>query len=108
MGKITSRIGLQQDAVPFDGEFDFFQHANQRLLSETSQGHRVACVLVDEAQFLTKRQVRQLCQICDDLSTPVLCYGLRSDFLANPFEGKFSRCILACVCDMQCTQRVAL
>ena len=47
----------------------------------------VACVLVDEAQFLTKRQVLQLCLVADELSIPVLCYGLRTDFRGEPFEG---------------------
>merc|ERR1712060_699206 len=46
-----------------------------------------ACVLVDEAQFLGKAQVKQLCGICDKLKIPVLCYGLRTDFLGEPFEG---------------------
>jgi thymidine kinase len=48
---------------------------------------RVACVLVDEAQFLTRIQVQQLTDVADQLDIPVLCYGLRTDFMGNLFEG---------------------
>ena len=48
---------------------------------------KVACVLVDEAQFLTPDHVRQLARVVDDLNIPVLCYGLRTDFLGRLFEG---------------------
>jgi thymidine kinase len=47
----------------------------------------LACILVDEAQFLSRAQVFQLASICDDLGVPVLAYGLRTDFQANLFEG---------------------
>ena len=45
------------------------------------------CLLVDESQFLTPLQVLQLTQVCDQLSVPVLCYGIRTDFQGEPFEG---------------------
>lgn len=82
-GKITSRIGLQADAVRFDREFDLYQHT-QSILTTNS---KLRCVLLDEAQFLTKLQVMQLARIVDQLDLPVLAYGLRSDFLGEPFEG---------------------
>ena len=47
----------------------------------------IRCVLIDEAQFLTKKQVEQLTLICDNINLPVLTYGIRSDFRAEPFEG---------------------
>ncbi len=77
--KIVSRIGLQNEAIIFDEEFNFIQ-----LLRDVD---KISCVLIDEAQFLTKEHVLQLCQVCDELNIPVLCYGLRSDFLGVPFEG---------------------
>jgi thymidine kinase len=78
-GVITSRIGLQKQAITYDGNFDFFCYV---------KGARsVACVLVDEAQFLTKKQVDQLADVVDKFDIPVLTYGLRTDFLGNSFEG---------------------
>jgi thymidine kinase len=81
-GKIASRIGLEANAVSFDSKADLFaitqgQRANQQI----------HCVLVDEAQFLTRDQVAQLTEIVDQLDIPVLAYGLRTDFKAEPFEG---------------------
>lgn len=81
-GLITSRIGLQRDAKSFDADFDLYadiraDHAREPL----------HCVLVDEAQFLTAAQVLQLSLVVDRLRIPVLCYGLRTDFMGEPFEG---------------------
>lgn len=81
-GKVTSRIGLEADAVEFAPNLDFFLEIRGLL----SQG-RVHCVLIDEAQFLTKKQVLQLTLVCDRLDIPVLCYGIRTDFQGEPFEG---------------------
>jgi len=80
---IHSRIGLTQEANGFDAHTDFFAFASkqQELLP------LLKCVLVDEAHFLTKNQVKQLTRIATELSLPVLCYGLRSDFKGEPFEG---------------------
>ena len=75
-GKIHSRIGLNADAVSFDSKFNLFQHAVVHQQSYSG----LACVLIDEAQFLTKIQVTQLTEIVDQLNLPVLAYGLRSDF----------------------------
>ena len=82
-GKIHSRIGLDAEAVSFDGQFDLFAYA--KALKE--QNPRLQCVLVDEAQFLSKQQVEQLTNIVDELKLPVLAYGIRSDFRGEPFEG---------------------
>lgn len=87
-GMITSRIGLSAPAVPFDADTD--------LQTEIAAGHgeaRLSCVLVDEAQFLSRAQVFQLARVCDKLDIPVLTYGLRTDFRAELFEG--SRHLLA-------------
>ncbi|MEC7752246.1 MAG: thymidine kinase [Myxococcota bacterium] len=82
VGQITSRIGLQREAYAFAPTDDLLEHV-QNALKETA----VACVLVDEAQFLSPQQVLQLTRVVDELSIPVLCYGLRTDFRGEPFEG---------------------
>lgn len=83
LGKITSRIGLQSDAIVFSKAFNFLT-ATQEVLQ---QGQTISCVLIDEAHFLTKDQVYQLTDICDELNIPVLAYGIRSDFRGELFEG---------------------
>jgi thymidine kinase len=87
-GKVTSRIGLEADASTFSHLDNLYELVRQAHSSRT-----LHCVLVDEAQFLTKRQVRQLSDVCDRLDVPVLTYGLRTDFQGNLFEG--SRHLLA-------------
>jgi thymidine kinase len=81
-GTIASRIGLSAPAKAFNGETDLFA-AVEAALADAPQH----IVLVDEAQFLNRAQVWQLARIVDDLGIPVLCYGLRTDFLGNLFEG---------------------
>lgn len=81
-GKVASRIGLNAEATTFV--------QTDNLLDQIKQLHEarpVHCVLVDEAQFLTKQQVRQLSDVVDELDIPVLAYGLRTDFQGNLFEG---------------------
>lgn len=83
-GVIASRIGLNATAYAFQNDLDFFSHVQEQIkLSEK----KLSCVLIDEAQFLTKAQVFQLTKIVDELKIPVLAYGLRTDFQAEPFEG---------------------
>ena len=81
-GKVTSRIGIHEEANLFTSTSDLFAEVSQRLQQE-----KIHCVLVDEAQFLTKQQVYQLSDVVDKLKIPVLCYGLRTDFQAELFEG---------------------
>lgn len=88
VGKVTSRIGLQADAHLFDETTDLYSKMCE--LNAETKHH---CVLVDESQFLSKEQVYQLTEIVDKLNIPVLCYGLRTDFLGELFEG--SRYLLA-------------
>lgn len=83
VGKITTRIGLQMDAIPINKGFDIFVSVKKHL----SDNPNIKCVLIDEAQFLTKQQVEQLTYIADFLNIPVLTYGIRSDFRGEPFEG---------------------
>ena len=81
-GRIASRIGIGEEADTFAPDEDMFEKIRRRL----SQGP-VACIFVDEAQFLSKDQVWQLARAVDDLKVPVMCYGLRVDFQANLFPG---------------------
>lgn len=81
--KITSRIGLDSEAISFDEQSNLFNYTQEQV----RKNPMLKCVLVDEAQFLTKNQVLQLTEIVDKLDLPVLSYGLRSDFLGEPFEG---------------------
>ena len=82
VGKVSSRIGLQSDAQLFRHDSDLYQDI--AALNEVEKRH---CILVDECQFLTKEQVYQLTEVVDKLNIPVLCYGLRTDFLGELFEG---------------------
>lgn len=81
-GLVKSRIGLESAAHRF--------HPDTELWAEVSAAHAAApldCVLVDEAQFLTKEQVWQLARLADEAGIPVLCYGLRTDFQGALFPG---------------------
>ena len=81
-GRIASRIGIGQEADTFTPQDDMFEKVRARL-----EIGPVACVFVDEAQFLSKEQVWQLARAVDDLGVPVMCYGLRVDFQGNLFPG---------------------
>ena len=82
IGKVTSRIGLETAATTFAVDEDLL-----RLVSKRFNDAPLHCVLIDEAQFLTKEQVHQLGEVTDELNIPVLAYGLRTDFQGEPFEG---------------------
>jgi len=81
-GRIASRIGIGQEADTFAAGEDLFAKIEARLV----QGP-LACVFIDEAQFLEKQQVWQLTRAVDDLRVPVMCYGLRVDFQGELFPG---------------------
>ena len=81
-GKIASRIGIEKRADTFNDRLNLYN-----LLKSKQKSFPIACVLIDEAQFLTKEQVWQLARAVDDLFLPVLCYGLRVDFQGNLFPG---------------------
>ena len=82
VGRVRSRIGVEAAAVAFARDHDLFA----QVRTEHAR-NPVHCVFCDEAQFLTKAQVQQLASVADELDIPVLCYGLRTDFLGNLFEG---------------------
>ena len=82
-GTVASRIGLRADGTPFGREDDL-----EAMVRASVRNHGpLHCVLVDEAQFLTRGQVWQLSEVVDALGIPVLCYGLRTDFRGELFEG---------------------
>lgn len=90
-GTIFSRIGLEAVSNSFTKDDNLFKFVE----TQVKKIKNLKCVLVDEAQFLTKAQVLQLSDIVDKLNIPVLTYGLRSDFRGEPFEGSLYLLILA-------------
>lgn len=82
VGKVTSRIGLDADAYVFNKSENLMA-----LVSVQTEKSAISCVMVDEAQFLTKNQVWALSRVSDELDIPVLAYGLRTDFMGEPFPG---------------------
>jgi thymidine kinase len=95
-GRISSRIGLSSDAIAFDHSADLYRHIE--TLTGDGQGE-IACVFVDEAQFLSEEQVWQLARVADRLSIPVMAYGLRTDFQGKLFPG--SKALLAIADEMR-------
>ncbi len=90
MGRIASRIGISEQADTFRLDDDVFAMIETRL-----ERGRVACVFVDEAQFLSEDQVWQLARVVDDLNLPILAYGLRVDFQGKLFPGSAALLALA-------------
>lgn len=82
MGKIESRIGLEADAHLFRSETDLYS-----AISKRADDAPLHAIFVDEAQFLNEDQVWQLARVGDEMRLPVLCYGLRTDFQGELFEG---------------------
>lgn len=80
-GFIESRIGLKAKAVIADKEFNFYNYVKENL---TKDHH---CVLIDEVQFLSKEQIIQIAKITDEFDIPAMCYGIRTDFRGELFEG---------------------
>ncbi|HEV7248741.1 MAG TPA: thymidine kinase [Shinella sp.] len=89
-GRISSRIGLTSDAIAFNHTDDLYRHIEQ--LNGDGDGE-IACVFVDEAQFLSGEQVWQLARAADRLHIPIMTYGLRTDFQGKLFPG--SQALLA-------------
>ncbi|MFY0665589.1 MAG: thymidine kinase [Natronospirillum sp.] len=111
-GRIASRIGLAADAELFDGDTDFVAWVQAQQADKT-----LHCILIDEAQFLSVVQVDQLAAVVDDLNVPVVCYGLRTDFMGQLFPGssrllaiadKLSELKAICHCGRKATMTVRL
>lgn len=89
-GRIGSRIGLGRPAETFVPEDDLFARLKAHL-----EAREIACIFVDEAQFLTTAQVWQLVRVVDDLGVPIMAYGLRVDFRGELFPGSATLLALA-------------
>ena len=89
-GQIASRIGISAEADTYTPDTDLFEMVRRRLAHAPC-----ACILVDEAQWLTRAQVWQLARAVDDLSVPIMCYGLRVDFRGELFPGSAALLALA-------------
>lgn len=89
-GQIGSRIGFAREADTFDTSDDLFER-----IERVMQAGPLACIFVDEAQFLTDAQVWQLARVADDLGVPVMAYGLRVDFRGKLFPGSAALLALA-------------
>lgn len=110
IGRVSSRIGLAGEAVPFNSDSNFYE-----TLTTLNSKKTTHCILVDEAQFLTKEQVKQLSQITIDFNIPVLTYGIRTDFMGEAFSGSIYLLALAdqlvelktiCFCGKKATMNI--
>ena len=109
-GRIGSRIGLEMAANAYAPEVNLFDAIIKELLKR-----KLDCILIDEAQFLCPDHVLQLCRVSDELRIPVLCYGLRTDFLGNLFPGSAALLAMAdalielkavCECGLKATMNL--
>lgn len=114
-GLIKSRIGLAETAKVYDNQTNFSESVREELAGRDDSLPQIACVLVDEAQFLTKTQVDELAEVVDTLSIPALCFGLRTDFQGETFPGsarllaiadKLNELKAVCVCGRKATMTV--
>ena len=90
IGVITSRIGLQREAMVIQDDTNIFE----MFLRENAK-QKIDCVLIDECQFLKKHHVQELVEIVDSLDVPVLAYGLKNDFMNELFEGSYYMLVYA-------------
>ena len=90
VGNISSRIGLSEKASTFNNDDNLFSSVEKRLKKD-----KISCVFVDEAQFLTDKQVWELSDVVEILDIPVMCFGLRTDFQGKLFEGSSSLLAIA-------------
>jgi len=106
-GVVTSRLGPQRESLTFDTKLDFIEDLKGQP--------ELSCILIDEAQFLTPQQVRQLHKLAHTGDVPVICYGIRSDFLGEAFPGAAALLTLSdsleeiktiCACGRKATMNV--
>ena len=88
-GRIVSRIGLEADAIIVNSKYNFYKSIKK--LSDQV----IHCILIDEAQFLSTKQIHELSEVADSLNIPVMCYGIRTDFRGELFEGSSALLALA-------------
>ena len=90
IGVITSRIGLQREAMVIHEDTNVFE-----LFLRENAKQKIDCVLIDECQFLKKHHVQELVEIVDSMDVPVLAYGLKNDFMNELFEGSYYMLVYA-------------
>lgn len=96
VGTVSSRIGLHRKAIPIEHDMDIFAYIEKINDQEKKLGDGpIACVFVDEAQFLERHHVFECARIVDELSIPVMAFGLKNDFQNNLFEGSKNLLIVA-------------
>lgn len=87
-GKVSSRIGMRREAVPISEDTDIYAYIE-------GLPEKPYCILIDEAQFLTKANVYDLARVVDHLKVPVMAFGLKNDFQNHLFEGSRELLLLA-------------
>lgn len=90
VGVITSRIGVQREAIPIQDDTNILELFMKEDAKET-----IDCVVIDECQFLKKHHVLELVEIVDSFGVPVLAYGLKNDFRNELFEGSYYMLVYA-------------
>ena len=88
-GRIVSRIGLEAEAIIVNSKYNFYENIKKR------NSEVIHCILIDEAQFLSTKQIHELSEVADSLNIPVMCYGIRTDFRGELFEGSSALLALA-------------
>ena len=88
-GRIVSRIGLEAEAIIVNSKYNFYENI-KKLNNDV-----IHCILIDEAQFLSTKQIHELSEVADSLNIPVMCYGIRTDFWGELFEGSSALLALA-------------
>ncbi|WEV40546.1 thymidine kinase [Lactobacillus sp. ESL0681] len=96
VGTIASRVGIRRDAIPITEQMNLFDYIKQLSNEDIAKGDgAIACVLIDEAQFLQRHHVLECAKIVDELKIPVMTFGLKNDFQNNLFEGSKNLLIFA-------------
>lgn len=96
VGIVASRIGLHRQALPIKEEMNLFDYVNDLNKKDIANGDgKIACVLIDEAQFMKKHHVLECTRIVDELKIPVMAFGLKNDFQNHLFEGSENLLIFA-------------
>lgn len=96
VGTVASRIGLHRQAIPIDSELNLFKYVKDTNQKDVAAGNgKIACVLIDEAQFLKRHHVLECAKIVDELKIPVMAFGLKNDFQNHLFEGSENLLIFA-------------
>ena len=96
VGIVASRIGLHRQALPIKEEMNLFDYVNDLNKKDIATGDgKIACVLIDEAQFMKKHHVLECTRIVDELKIPVMAFGLKNDFQNHLFEGSENLLIFA-------------